>query len=872
MSDVSTNAPQAKYRNDYQAPLFAISETDLVFELDDHQTMVTNTMKIQRVGEDSDLVLVGENVSLLKVTLDGRILGESDYTQTEKDLRIHQVPDAFVLEVMTQIDPANNSALEGLYKSAGTFCTQCEAEGFRRISYYLDRPDVLSVFTTKIVAPKQGFPYLLANGNPIAHAANDTHHSVTWHDPHPKPAYLFALVAGDFDVLEDHFETQDGRDVLLQIFVDKGNLSRAQYAMDSLKRSMAWDEERFGLVYDLDIYMIVAVDFFNMGAMENKGLNIFNSKYVLADAKTATDQDFINVESVIGHEYFHNWTGNRVTCRDWFQLSLKEGLTVFRDQEFSADMGMRSVQRIQDVRIIRSHQFEEDAGPMAHPIRPDRVMEMNNFYTVTVYNKGAEVIRMLHTLLGENGFQAGMRLYIDRHDGQAVTCEDFIKAMEDANSADFSQFRHWYAYAGTPQVQVHYDYDVERQEGSLVLTQTTPDTPDQKDKPAFHIPIQVEFIDDQGVSVEVHVNDSPLDLIELTEREQCIRFKGPKAPLIPALLGNFSAPIKLIFEQNEDELLAIMRGASDPFLRWDASQRIYRNSLLTAIHEDTDVGLSEAMLDTLSSVLKDAKQDAALTALLLQIPNEETLAQEFDIIPVADVVRVVGELRALLALALKDELMFVWERTDIANAGLDSALISQRMLANTALGYLAFHHDDAQISSVLKQQFYHSASMTLTFGALAAAVHADHPLCHSLLDDFAKKWQGHALVMDKWLAVQASAPDWGSAERIDYLTHHSAFNWTNPNRIYALLASFTHNLGQLHAQDGLGYQLLESAITRLNASNPQVASRLLSPLLKWKRLPEALQTALHDTLVRLRKLNNLAPDLHEKLSQALEEK
>ncbi|WP_194755663.1 aminopeptidase N [Aliidiomarina indica] len=871
MSDAPASTPQAKYRKDYHAPAFTISTTDLVFELDDHKTKVTNTMQLERQRAGEPLVLVGESLRLLSVSLDGEALSASEFT-SDGALTINDVPDKFSLTVVTEIDPANNSALEGLYKSAGTFCTQCEAEGFRRITYYLDRPDVLSVFTTTIIAPQQGFPYLLSNGNPVSTESDGTKHSVTWHDPHPKPAYLFALVAGDFDLLEDHFITRDGRDVLLQIFVDKGNLSRAEYAMGALKRSMQWDEERFGLVYDLDIYMIVAVDFFNMGAMENKGLNIFNSKYVLADAETATDQDFMNVESVIGHEYFHNWTGNRITCRDWFQLSLKEGLTVFRDQEFSADLGMRAVQRIQDVRIIRTHQFEEDAGPMAHPIRPDRVMEMNNFYTVTVYNKGAEVIRMIHTLLGEEGFQKGMQLYIKRHDGQAVTCEDFIQAMEDANGADLGQFRHWYAYAGTPQVQVTYTYNDAAKEGKLTFSQQVPDSGEQTDKPAFHIPIQVEFVDEHGQSMDVLADGKSLNLIELTQPQQEISFTSSATRPVPALLANFSAPIKLHFEQSEDELLAIMNGATDAFLRWDASQRIYRHAMLQAIAGKTDVSLSETMIDTLATALKDKEQDAALCALLLQIPNEESLAQEFEIIPVAEVGRVVSEMRVLIALALKDELLSAWKRTELDNAGLSSALISQRMLANTALGYLAHHQDDSDITTIIERQFKADGSMTLSFGALAAAVHTDHPLCERLLEDFARTWQGNTLVMDKWLAVQASAPDFGNAERVTYLTHHSAFNWANPNRIYALLASFTHNLGQLHAEDGAGYQLLEDAISRLNASNPQVASRLLSPLLKWKRLPEALQTPLHQTLLRLRQLNNLAPDLHEKLSQALGEK
>ncbi|RUO36481.1 aminopeptidase N [Aliidiomarina sanyensis] len=867
MSESVTFEP--KYRLDYQAPAFRIHTTNLTFELDDHATRVTNSMELERLGDDDTLTLDGDDLELAALSLDGVALDAKAYQRTKDKLKIFRVPKRFLLTVVTIIDPARNSSLEGLYKSAGTFCTQCEAEGFRRITYYLDRPDVLSVFTTTIHAPKASYPFLLSNGNCIEKFETGSIQTVTWHDPFPKPAYLFALVAGDFDLLEDSFTTQSGRVVTLQLFVDRGNLPRADFAMAALKRAMAWDEQRFNLEYDLDIYMVVAVDFFNMGAMENKGLNIFNSKYVLADSETATDQDFINVEAVIGHEYFHNWTGNRVTCQDWFQLSLKEGLTVFRDQEFSADMGMRAVKRIQDVRIMRTHQFEEDASPMAHPIRPDKVLEMNNFYTVTVYNKGAEVIRMLHTLLGETGFQKGMKTYIHRHDGQAVTCEDFVRAMEDANDVNLSQFRHWYAYAGTPEVDVDYQFDSTTGSGSLTLQQHTPDTPGQSNKPPMHIPIRLEFVNAHGERIQVVSEHAPVELIELTERRQVVHFSSPEEKVIPALLADFSAPIRLRFEQPEDDLIAILNGAHDAFLRWDASQRIYLNALRNAIRQDDSVELSERFIDVLETAIRNQNTDPALLSLLLQPPSEETLAQEYKVIPIAAATRVVAELKSLLALSLRDALLARYAATDWQQRSFNGNAVAIRMCTNAIAQLLAYHHEDEVILRELDKQFSQSNTMTLAMGALAAAVHAEHPAAERYLAHFADQWGHEKLVMDKWLAVQSSAPGSGTAQKVELLTHHPAFDWGNPNRIYALLATFTHNLNQLHAEDGSGYALIEQAISRLNQQNPQVASRLLSPLLKWRSIPEPQQTQLKRTLERLQTLDNLAPDLHEKLSQAL---
>lgn len=866
-----TQSPEAKYRLNYQAPGFKIHTTELNFHLDDNHTEVVNRMDIERLSDELALQLDGENLQLVGVAINGKTLAESEFSISDKHLIIHEVPERFELLVETLIDPAGNTSLEGLYKSAGTFCTQCEAEGFRKITYYLDRPDVLSVFTTTVNATRAEHPYLLANGNPIAEHNSGDRHSVTWHDPHPKPAYLFALVAGDFDLLEDSFTTKEDREVLLQVFVDKGNLPRAKHAMASLINAMKWDESRFNLIYDLDIYMIVAVDFFNMGAMENKGLNIFNSKYVLADSETATDQDFLNVESVIGHEYFHNWTGNRITCRDWFQLSLKEGLTVFRDQEFSADLGMRAVNRIQDARIIRTHQFEEDSGPMAHPIRPDRVVEMNNFYTVTVYNKGAEVIRMLHTLLGEATFQKGMALYVERHDGQAVTCEDFVKAMEDAGGIDLVQFRNWYSQAGTPRVTVSEAYDADQRTYSLKLTQSTPATPGQQEKHPFHIPLRVEFVDSSSNPLTLNLagQTSPISILELKEQTHEFRFENVTSKPIAGLLADFSAPVRLDFERPESELLAIIAGCSDPFLRWDAVQQIYLAAIKQAIEGESAVRMPEQLVSVLQQELANPDTDAAMNALLLQIPGEEAVSQEYEVIPVEEICRAVAELRLAMAQSLKAQLMLAWERIDLTSNALTSEAIAKRMLGNTALGYLALLNDEKSVTEVLLAQFNAAGNMTLQFGALHAAVHANHLSAPQLLNEFAEQWHGNTLVMDKWLAVQATAPISGSVGAVRALTEHSAFNWGNPNRIYSLLASFTHNLGQLHQRSGEGYEFVIAAIKRLNNSNPQVASRLLSPLLKWRRLPTTQQTKLKSELLGLSRLDNLAPDLYEKVNQTL---
>ncbi|RUO44122.1 aminopeptidase N [Aliidiomarina taiwanensis] len=866
-----TTAPTARYRKDYKAPSFSIDTVDLHFYLDDTCTRVVNTMQVQKRDDEPDLVLDGEQLQLVQVTLDDRLLvAEQDYKVGRKSLTIYNVPAQFSLTIENTINPSANTALEGLYKSAGVFCSQCEAEGFRRITYFLDRPDVLSVYTTTLyVANKEEYPHLLSNGNKVDTGTTAEGLSwVRWHDPYPKPSYLFAVVAGDFDLLEDTYTTAEGRQVLLQFFVDKGNLNKAYFAMEALKNSMRWDEQRFGLSYDLDIYMVVAVDFFNMGAMENKGLNVFNSKFVLADEASATDQDFINVEAVIGHEYFHNWTGNRITCRDWFQLSLKEGLTVFREQEFSADQGMRAVNRIQDVRIMRTHQFEEDAGPMAHAIRPDIVVEMNNFYTVTIYNKGAEVVRMLHTLLGEQTFQAGMRRYIADNDGKAATCNDFLQAMEQASGRNLNQFKRWYSQAGTPEISVQTDYSRRQRKLTVTISQAS-------DKPAnapFHIPIQVELLSQQGEPL--HPPELPVNsVLELTEPEQTFTFTGLKEAPVFAPLANFSAPVKCNDTRSLDELITITRFAQDAFLRWDAVQQLYSQAVHEAIAQGGALTLPNALIDGLKASLTDGNSDPALVALLLQIPSEEGVAAEFKYVPVSAIHRAITELHEALARGLYTELLQAWDMhwpqaTD-KQAAFSKEAIAARMLCNTCLGYLAAMTDSEAVHERLQRQFAAEQSMTLVFGALQAAVHNQHRLAEVQLAQFANRWQHDPLVMDKWLAVQATVRHASSIAKVHELTEHSAFDWSNPNRVYALLASFSHNFAQLHQADGAGYALLVSAIKRLNTANPQVASRLLSPLLNWRRFNDARQGLLQQVLSDLRNMPDLAPDLFEKIEQSL---
>ncbi|HCH5142235.1 TPA: aminopeptidase N [Vibrio parahaemolyticus] len=867
-----SQAPQAKYRKDYQAPSHTITDIDLTFDLYDNDTIVTALSKVVQKGESTTLELDGEGLELRSVKVNGEDWAHHEVK--EASLVLSDLPAEFELEIITKIDPEANTALEGLYKSGGAFCTQCEAEGFRRITYYLDRPDVLAKYTTKVIADKATYPYLLSNGNRIAQGeAENGRHWVQWQDPHPKPAYLFALVAGDFDVLRDKYTTMSGRNVDLEIFVDKGNLDRAGHAMTSLINSMKWDEERFGLEYDLDIYMIVAVDFFNMGAMENKGLNIFNSKFVLANDQTATDRDYLGIEAVIGHEYFHNWTGNRVTCRDWFQLSLKEGLTVFRDQEFSSDLGSRAVNRIDNVRIIRGPQFAEDASPMSHPIRPDKVIEMNNFYTLTVYEKGSEVIRMYHTLLGEEGFQKGMKLYFERHDGTAATCEDFVSAMEDATGVDLKQFRLWYSQSGTPTLRVNSEYNAEAKTYALTVEQFTEATQDQAEKQALHIPFDIELYDSKGQVIPLIINgESVHNVLDIKQDKQTFVFESVVEQPVPSLLREFSAPVKLEYDYSDAELIFLMKHATNDFARWDASQMLlakYIRQNVTNVQTGSEVQLSEDLIDAFRGVLLDENLEPAFIAQVFSLPSINEITGWYKQIDVDAVDTVLNSITVSLSTALEDELSATYHTLKQAEYTIDHAAIGKRALRNQCLQFLA-HTDKG--NTLVKAQYEAANNMTDTIAAMSAANSAQLECREELMADYSDKWKHDGLVMDKWFALQGTNPAEDALEKVKATMNHEAFSLKNPNRTRSLIGSFlAANPVRFHDKSGSGYQFAGEILRQLNDSNPQVASRMIDPLLKFRKYDEVRQAMIRAELEKLKAMDNLAKDLFEKVTKALDE-
>ncbi len=866
--------PQVKYRHDYRAPDYTISDIALDFVLDAQKTHVTAVSQVVRQGEaGAPLKLDGEGLTLLSLTVDGQAW---PHYQVEDDgLLLTHLPAAFTLSIVTEINPAANSALEGLYQSGAALCTQCEAEGFRHITYYLDRPDVLARFTTRITADPVRYPYLLSNGNRIAQGTlDDGRHWVEWQDPFPKPCYLFALVAGDFDVLSDSFTTRSGREVALELYVDRGNLDRAGWAMTSLQNAMKWDETRFGLEYDLDIYMIVAVDFFNMGAMENKGLNVFNSKYVLAKAETATDKDYLNIEAVIGHEYFHNWTGNRITCRDWFQLSLKEGLTVFRDQEFSSDLGSRPVNRIDNVRVMRGAQFAEDASPMSHPIRPDQVIEMNNFYTLTVYEKGSEVIRMMHTLLGEDNFQAGMRLYVERHDGSAATCDDFVQAMEDASGVDLTQFRRWYSQSGTPVVTVRDDYNAATQQYLLSVSQKTPVGADGQEKRPLHIPLDIELYDQQGNVIPLQYAGQTIDsVLNLTEAEQTFVFDNVPSQPIPSLLREFSAPVKLNYAWSDAQLTFLMRHARNDFSRWDAAQSLLANHIrlnVARYQQHQPLSLPLHLADAFRGVLLDPALDPMLAAQILTLPSENEMAELFDIIDPLAIAAVRDAMVRTLATELSDEWLAVYRVNATAEYRIEHADIGKRALRNTCLYYLAFG-DVEQADALVSAQYQQADNMTDALAALSSAVSAQLPVRDALMAQFDDRWHTDGLVMDKWFTLQATSPASDVLSRVRALLNHRSFSLNNPNRLRALVGAFASaNPAAFHAADGEGYRFLTEILSDLNTRNPQVAARLIEPLIRLKRYDESRQTLMCQSLEQLKTLDNLSGDLFEKIGKALQ--
>ncbi|MEH6651943.1 MAG: aminopeptidase N [Motiliproteus sp.] len=871
--------PRTIYLKDYQVPPFLIDETELHFELGDKATLVRSTLKLRRNPEssdpDADLQLHGDPSLLLRrLVLDGNDLNEADYQRNDEYLTLNGLPQQCTLECVTLIKPQENTSLEGLYQSNGMFCTQCEAEGFRKITFYLDRPDVMSVFTTTVAANKADFPVLLSNGNPVDKGEQGERHWITWQDPFKKPAYLFALVAGDLEVVEDRFITCSGRDIALRLFVEKQNLDKCDHALASLKRSMAWDEEVYGREYDLDIFMIVAVDHFNMGAMENKGLNIFNSSCVLAKPETTTDAGFERIEGIVAHEYFHNWSGNRVTCRDWFQLSLKEGFTVFRDSEYTADRGSRTVKRIDDVTLLRTAQFAEDAGPMAHPVRPASFMEISNFYTLTVYEKGCEVVRMIHTLLGAEAFRKGSDLYFDRHDGQAVTTDDFVQAMEDASGVDLNQFRRWYSQGGTPQVVVSDHYDAANQRYTLTVKQSCPTTPGQaeSEKQPFHIPLAIGLLDSEGNDLPLADGDTT-QVLHLTEAEQNFVFEGIAAQPLPSLLREFSAPVKLSFPYSSEQLVFLMSHDSNGFNRWDASQRLAVEVMQRLIEDDQagrELVLDSALSDAYAKVLANRTLDPAMVAKLLQLPSEAYLAELSQQIDPLAIHRVRQFVRRSLAESLQGLLMDAY-RLNRSEAGylLNAAAVAKRSLQNAALSYLMALQQPRTLV-LAQQQFEVADNMTDALAALSLIAHSGfYDERQQALDSFYQQWQHDPLVVNQWLSVQATAPGDDTLKQVKSLMELPLFDLSNPNRIRALIGAFCgQNAVQFHRADGAGYRFLADLIIELDPLNPQIASRLLAPLTRWKRYDEARQQLMKAALERIQS-GELSKDSYEVVSKSL---
>jgi len=866
---------KAKYRKDYQSPDFTVTDIHLDFQLEPEKTIVVAKSQYQRLNQNSTtLRLDGRDFQFSAIKLNGKPFTQYQQDHESLTLDLAQIDaNQFELEVTTILNPAANTSLQGLYQSGEAFCTQCEAEGFRQITYMLDRPDVLARYTTKITADKAKYPFLLSNGNRINSGdLEDGRHWVEWNDPFPKPSYLFALVAGDFDVLKDKFITKSGREVALELYVNRGNLNRADWAMQSLKNAMKWDEERFDLEYDLEIYMIVAVDFFNMGAMENKGLNIFNDKYVLANPQTATDDDYLAIESVIAHEYFHNWTGNRVTCRDWFQLSLKEGLTVFRDQEFSSDTGSRAVNRINNVKFLRTVQFAEDAGPMSHPIRPEKVIEMNNFYTVTVYEKGAEVIRMLHTLLGENGFQKGMKLYIAENDGKAATCEDFVSAMERANDLDLTQFRRWYSQSGTPELTISDRYDEKNHVYQLHISQLTPPTADQMEKVNLHIPLKIALYDEKGVAQTLYDSEGVVgNVLNITQKDQTFEFHNIYNKPVPALLCDFSAPVKLDYDYTSNQLITLLKYSENGFIRWDAVQILLAAELrrnVTNYQQGQSLDLSAETAAVLYQLLDNYQKDIELTSLILTLPKTTEFAELFKTID-PDAISAVREFMIdAIADSLQELLLKTYNSIRFDEYKINREDIALRKLRNVCLSYLAYTNIG---NNLVNKHYIYSNNMTDTLAALTSATQAKLACRDNLLADFEQKWQHDGLVMDKWFALQATRPEENVLQNVMQLMDHPSFNFNNPNRLRALVGTFVgQNLKAFHAIDGSGYRFLTDILIKLNKSNPQVASRLIEPLIRFARYDNQRQTLMKRALERISEMEDLSRDLFEKIEKALQ--
>ena len=872
--------PQTIYLKDYQVPEFLIDKTNLVFDLNDDYCRVSSELSIRR-NPSSKITSAplflhgGSELDLQFIKVDGHSIAKSNFRRTEDGLIIDQLPDSCVISIEVHIKPHLNTTMMGLYKSRTMYCTQCEAEGFRNITFYLDRPDVMSEFTTQLIADKQQFPVLLSNGNAIEQGElDDGRHFATWHDPFKKPAYLFALVAGNLSVVEDCFTTCSNREVLLQIFVEDKDLNKCDHAMLSLKNSMRWDEQTYGREYDLNRFMIVAVDDFNMGAMENKGLNIFNTSAVLANPKNTTDAAFQRVEGIVAHEYFHNWSGNRVTCRDWFQLSLKEGFTVYRDSQFSADMNSPVVKRIEDVAYLRTHQFAEDAGPMAHPVQPDAYMEINNFYTLTVYEKGAEVVGMIHSLLGDEKFRQGSDLYFTRHDGQAVTIEEFVGAMEEVSGLDLKQFRRWYKQSGTPQVDVKSHYDAAAKTYSLTFEQSCSATPGQSHKQPFVIPIKLGLVGPDGDDLALNKQGDKSIVFSLYDRSQTLVFENIQQPPVPSLLRGFSSPVKLHYDYTSDQLAHLMAHDSDGFNRWDAGQKLsllVLNKLIDDAIADRELVMDQQLVKVFSDLLTDHSLDPAMVNLMLQLPSEAQLHEQAEIIYVEAIHRAREFARQSIATALQQQLVETYQRlTDKQDYAPEATQIGKRALRNCVLGYLM--QVEAVGPTLAWQQFKQASNMTDKASALSALVNcpAAQTFCHQALESFEHEYADETLAMNLWLQIQATSKLINGLDRVKALMAHPAFSINNPNKARSLLGAFcSANPINFHNKDGSGYLFLQQQIIALNALNPQVAARLVTPLTRWKKLPEPNRQLMRDALKQIASHDGLVKDIQEIVTKSL---
>ncbi|MCH4563299.1 aminopeptidase N [Halomonas sp. EGI 63088] len=873
--------PQPIHLSDYRPPAYRVTRTELTFALDPAATRVKARLHLERHPEREPglpLELDGEQLALKAIAIDGQPLGADEYTLTDSGLTVHRVPETFLLDTEVEIAPKENTALEGLYQSNGMYCTQCEAEGFRRITFYPDRPDVMATFSTTLIGDAASLPVLLSNGNPVERGElPGDRHFVTWEDPHPKPCYLFALVAGDLQKVEDRFTTMSGREVALQIWVEEENLGKTDHAMASLKRAMAWDERTYGREYDLDLFMIVAVNDFNMGAMENKGLNIFNSAAVLTHPHTATDAAFQRVEGIVAHEYFHNWSGNRVTCRDWFQLSLKEGFTVFRDQCFSADTNSAPVKRIEDVSFFRTAQFAEDAGPTAHPVRPDHYIEIGNFYTLTIYEKGAEIVRMLCNLVGWETFRRGSDLYFERFDGRAVTIEDFVGCMSEVSGQDLSRFMLWYSQAGTPEIDAHGEYDYASCEYRLVLRQRTPATPGQAEKQALHIPIRLGLVGTKsGRDLSLTLGGEALGsdaVIHLRETEQEFVFTDVSEAPVPSLLRGFSAPVKLRFPYGREDLAFLLQHDADGFNRWDAGQRLALlalDDLIAAHRNGVEKVMDPRVVEAFRGLLASDPEDKAVLAEMLTLPSEAYIAEQQPLVDVDAIHAARDFVEQSLAVALRDDFLRLYEanRSDVPYAP-EPEQIAARSLKNVALSYLMALEDEQAIE-LSREQFAADHNMTDVRHALTLLVHSSRDdIADPALKAFGEKWAHDPLVMDQWFSIQVTRPQPDVLERVKFLMGHPAFSLKNPNKVRALIGAFAgQNRVNFHRLDGEGYRLLADVVIELNRLNPEIAARLITPLTRWQRFDETRQALMKGELERIR-AEELSPNVYEVVEKAL---